>query len=682
MKLFLYIKRSSVRTKFIFLTLSIFLLVNISFVIYYPISVYEEEKQQLIDILNNELDNIITNEIDIRILNEDEYILTLLSKLEHVYNLEYLATKYLGTEYYTNEDHYSKQLIKSLPDNTVSYISNKHILSLIIPVKDKTRIGSFDLKIGLNAEKVVYAEEKARLKSFIFVLISAVIIYVLAYFFDKIVYIPFKKLIHISHLLTIGQQTLEERSVYSREFNQIFLNMEIMAKRMAELRRDNKLIPVSIKKSKEKAEEIQKNLDKELETMSNLIIYILELRKEKSKSGIYKNLVNEISIGLGYAFCILFLNQNNKLVYNQSSVKGFTILDEKLNMDLENYLITDQSKIFKEMLKHNPLLQNELPFDDIIKKYNLSGNYALLPISSASQFYGMIIVGNLGESSIIEHKDLEKLMLISNTVALHIENLDSFSNLERSVNQRTAELETTNKLLSDSINEKDNMLKLVSHDLNAPLRNVIGLIESIERKHSDVINEDLNDRLGRIRKNVEKELTTIDEILNSYKYAENIDLLQPVNTALLINNIIDELSFELSKKSVKVTIDEQLPVITSNETVLNHIFLNLIDNACKYMPGKKHGNKIEIQFKKEDEYSTFIIADNGVGIEKDRQDTIFESFKQLQPKTGERSGKGLGLTLVKNMVGKLGGDIVLRSKKGQGTTFFIRFKNSQIYQGR
>lgn len=681
MKFLSYLKNSSIRTKFLTFTLTLFLITNIFVVIYYPVSVYNEKIQELKKHLQSELDNIVNNEIDLSITDDEEYINTLFAKLEHLYNLEYLAASYLKNDHRFPGDVYSMEDIKSLEDNTVNYVKEKHILSLTIPVKDKARIGVFDLHIGLNAERVVSAEENARLKSFIFVLISAIIIYLFAFFFDRVIYIPFKKLINISHLLTIGQQDVEEKTTYSKEFNQIISNLDTIGKRMAELRMDNKMIPMSIKKSKEKAEQIQKDLDKELETMSNLIIYILELRKEKSKQGIFKNLVTEITLGLGYSFCILFLNENNKLIYNHASVKGFTVVDEKLNLDLKNYVITDQNRIFKEMLKHNPLLQNDLPFNDIIQKYNLTGNYALLPLSSASQFYGMIIVGNIGREKVIEHKDLEKLMLIANTVALHIENLDNFSNLERSVKQRTSELETTNKLLSDSIVEKDNMLKLVSHDLNAPLRNVIGLIESIERKHADIIDEDLADRLARIRKNVEKELTTIDDILNTYKYAENIDLLQSVNIYQLINSILDELSFELTIKNIKVTIDEKLPVIISNEAILKHIFLNLIDNACKYLPNKKHGNKIEISHKKEDEHTSFIISDNGNGIDPVKKDTIFESFKQAGSYK-ENSGKGLGLALVKNMVGKLGAELSLNSTRGQGTTFFIRFKNSQIYQGR
>ena len=109
-----------------------------------------------------------------------------------------------------------------------------------------------------------------------------------------------------------------------------------------------------------------------------------------------------------------------------------------------------------------------------------------------------------------------------------------------------------------------------------------------------------------------------------------------------------------------------------------HIFLNLIDNACKYMPVKKRGNKIQISYTKEEGFSVFQVTDNGPGIPEEKQESVFDSYQRVDNSSGQSSGKGLGLALVKNMVGKLGGEISLNSKVGKGTSFFIKFNNSQI----
>ncbi|NOG44258.1 MAG: HAMP domain-containing histidine kinase [Calditrichaeota bacterium] len=648
--------------------------------LYYPMSVHDKELAEhklLFEYKINSLLYNILSKTDNDIPKED-FINSIVSSIEGLDEVEYIGTSYLGNDYYFPGDKYSFAEIDSFPVNEVIFKNDKNILALSIPVKDKKWVGEINIKVGIDATKIVLSEKAARYQSFVLLLISAILIYLFVFFFDRVVYIPFKKLIHLSKLVSIGQESLEEHSGMSTEFNRVVGYLEVAAKRMAELRQDNKMIPLNLRKSQQKAEQIQKNLDKELEAMSNLVIYMLELRKEKTKKGIFDNLVKEITSSLGYSVSFLFKYENSKLIFDSSSLKGLSVLDEKIKFDLKNFIIADQNYIVQKMQSHYPLIREELPFNDIMLKYNLAGKFALIPINTAFHFYGMVIIGNLGEKKSIEHKDLEKLMLLANTVALHLENIDNVQNLERSVKQRTEELEITNKLLSDSIIEKDIMLKLVSHDLNAPLRNVIGLVESIERKYKDDLDGDLNDRLLRIRKNVEKELNMIEEILTNFKSSKNIGLKEPVNISVLISSILDELTYELKRKNVKVEIDKNLPVLLSNEAVLKHIFLNLIDNACKYMPIKKRSNKIKILSNIEEEFLVFQVTDNGPGIPPEKQVNVFDSYQRGNNSPDQSGGKGLGLALVKNMVGKIGGEIHLQSKVGKGTSFFIKFNNYQI----
>ncbi len=680
MKLLFFIKHSSIRTKFFLFTLSIFVTANIFVTLYYPYSIHNNELLELKSYFESKI-----NDINLKINSnvrgggsKGDYIEALFSNIERLEEVEYIGTRYLGQDYTFPADKYELNVIDSFIVNEVNIKDSKNILALSIQIKNIKRIGVIDLRVGIDATKIILAEKAARYQTFILLLISAIIIYLFVFFFDRIVYIPFKKLINLSRLVSIGQESLEDHSGMSNEYSRVIGYLEIVAKRMTELRLDNKMIPISVRKSQQKAEQIQKNLDIELETMSNLVIYILELRKEKTKEGIFDNLVKEITQRIGYSVCFLFKYENTKLVFDSSSLKGLSVLDEKIKVDLKNYVIPDQSYIAKKMRIHYPLIRAELPFNDIMVKYNLTGKYALIPINTAFNSYGMLIIGNLGDKKSIEHKDIEKLMLLANTVALHLENIDNIHNLERSVRQRTEELEITNKLLSDSIVEKDIMLKLVSHDLNAPLRNVIGLVESIERKFKNEIKEDLSNRLLRIRSNVEKELSMIEEILTNFKSSENVSLKEEVNIEELISSILDELTFELNRKNIKVTIEKNMPVLLSNQAILKHIFLNLIDNACKYMPLKKRNNKIDISCSLEKEYLVFQVIDNGPGIPVEKQEFVFDFYQRANNSSDLNGGKGLGLALVKNMVGKLGGEIFLNSTVGKGTTFFVKFNNFQI----
>jgi signal transduction histidine kinase len=680
MKLIFFIKHSSIRTKFFLFTLSIFVTANIFIILYYPISAHNSAIKDLELSYEPKIRNIVlgVNSNPQGFNSTEEYIDALFAQIENFEEVEFIGTHFFGQDYTFPGNKYTLAQINSFKLNKVNYNDTKNIIPLLFQVKDKNRVGAVDLIIGFNAKKIVLSEQTARYQAMVLLLISAILTYLFIIFFDRIVYIPFKKLINLSRLVSIGQANLEDFSEVSSEFSKVIGNLEVTAKRMAELRQENKMIPLSLRKSQKKAEQVQKRLDKELEAMSNLVIYMLELRKEKTQKSIFNNLIKEITLSLGYSVCFLFKYENSKHVFDNLSLKGLTVLEEKIKVDLKNYVISDENYIVEKMHSQYPLIRSELPFNETMLKYNLTGNFAFIPISTAFNFYGILIPGNLGGKKSIEHKDLEKLMLLANTVALHLENIDNLQKLERSVEQRTGELEITNKLLTDSIIEKDNMLKLVSHDLNAPLRNVIGLIESIERKYKKEINEDFSNRLLRIRKNVEKELHMIEEILTDFKSSENIGTKQRVDMVVLIASILDDLTFELKRKNIKITIDKNLPVLYSNEAILKHVFLNLIDNACKYMPLKKRGNKIQVSFTQENGFSVFQVTDNGPGIPPEKQNIVFDPYQRVNNLPHKNGSKGLGLALVKNMVGKLGGEISLSSREGKGTSFFIRFNNSQL----
>lgn len=679
MNLLFYIKRSSIRTKFIVFTLSVFAITNIFVAVYYPSSEFDKEFNRLksqyilaVERIANQ-DKVIQ---DKTVAYDEVFIDYLFSTLEQLPEIEYISTQYLGKKYTYPADFFSFEQIEKFELDKINESKNRYVLSLEVPVKIKGTIAVIGLKIGLDAGSILRAQVNARYLSLVLVFFSALIIYLFVFFFDRVIYTPFKKFINISRLISIGQDTLEETGDMSQEFNQISGYLGIAAKRMNELRQDIKLIPLSLRKSQDKAARIQKDLDREIEAMSSLIIYILELRKERSQESIYTNLTNEITMQLGYSICFLFRFENNKLVFHKSYLKGLQVIDEKIRTDLKNFVITDQNQILKEMLRHNPLIDSKLPFEEIMQRYNLNGQYALVPMSTSSNFYGMMIVGKIGEEQTIQHKELEKLMLLCNTIGLHLDNLNSMAILERSVEQRTSELEITNKLLSNAITDKDTMLKLVSHDLNAPLRNVIGLVESIQRKHKQNMDKDLSDRLMRIKKNMEKELNMIDEILTSFKSEEIVDMSQKIDIKQLVESILDELTYELNRKNIKVFLDENLPIFVSNQAIMKHIFLNLIDNACKYIPFKNAGNKIKVSYSEDDGSRVFKVADNGMGIPVEKQDFIFNSYQKAGSSPDDSAGKGLGLALVKNMVGKIQGEIFFTSKENKGTTFYLRFKNS------
>jgi signal transduction histidine kinase len=94
-----------------------------------------------------------------------------------------------------------------------------------------------------------------------------------------------------------------------------------------------------------------------------------------------------------------------------------------------------------------------------------------------------------------------------------------------------------------------------------------------------------------------------------------------------------------------------------------------VDNAVKYLDPKKQG-EIRISAKAENGRVVYCVSDNGIGIDKSDQEKIFEIFTRLAEKA-HAGGEGMGLTMVKRMVDRNGGEIWIESEKGKGSKFFV-----------
>jgi len=284
MKYLLYFQNLSIRTKFILLTTTVFALSNILVALLYPSSVFNNEMNKLTAHFENEVEQIASQDLTKKeYLNEDPFITNLFSQLELLPDFEYVGTVYMDNKHINPADVYNYDQIDQLMLNKIHTIDEKHILALSYKVPVKSTIGIVELKVGVDADPILQAENTAWYHTYILILISIGLVYIFIFFFDRLIYIPFKKLINISRLVSVGQDNLRKDANMAQEFKSIAGYLDIIAARMKELKQDNIRIPMTLRKSQEKASKIQRDLDKEIQAMSNLILYILELRKEKSQ---------------------------------------------------------------------------------------------------------------------------------------------------------------------------------------------------------------------------------------------------------------------------------------------------------------------------------------------------------------------------------------------------------------
>jgi two-component system phosphate regulon sensor histidine kinase PhoR len=130
---------------------------------------------------------------------------------------------------------------------------------------------------------------------------------------------------------------------------------------------------------------------------------------------------------------------------------------------------------------------------------------------------------------------------------------------------------------------------------------------------------------------------------------------------------------QINDKSLRVDYiyEHGLAYIHADEDLLNQVFINLLDNAIKYTP--KDGNII-IRSRKKDSRILTTITDTGIGIPHDSLQRVFERFYRVdKARSRAQGGTGLGLSIVKHIVESHGGEVMVESEVGKGSTFGVSF---------
>ncbi|MGC4033558.1 MAG: HAMP domain-containing protein [Tepidisphaeraceae bacterium] len=160
---------------------------------------------------------------------------------------------------------------------------------------------------------------------------------------------------------------------------------------------------------------------------------------------------------------------------------------------------------------------------------------------------------------------------------------DANRDLEQKIEQRTAQLETANKRLNTEIAEKEDFLRAISHDLNAPLRNISGMVTMVQNKKRDQLDDDTKHRLERIKKNVEVETDLINELLELSRIKTRRGQLETFDLESMVWDLRGVFENDLRTKDINLTIDSILPSLNAERPRIRQVFQNLIDNAIKYM---------------------------------------------------------------------------------------------------
>ena len=213
----------------------------------------------------------------------------------------------------------------------------------------------------------------------------------------------------------------------------------------------------------------------------------------------------------------------------------------------------------------------------------------------------------------------------------------------------------------------------IVHDLKNPVSAIHGLVEIILAKSEDLDKETVN-FLNLISQSSSDILENITLILDKTRLDSGIepDQLEVGNPYFTIQSVIDKHILSALEKSITIqrSIDKDLPDVQYDKNALDHIISNLISNAIKFSPPS---TQVKIYNELLSDRLKIIVQDQGLGMTQEDIDNAFKEFKILSARpTGNETSTGLGLSIVKQLVDQIGGDISVKSEgKNKGSTFEV-----------
>jgi PAS domain S-box-containing protein len=247
--------------------------------------------------------------------------------------------------------------------------------------------------------------------------------------------------------------------------------------------------------------------------------------------------------------------------------------------------------------------------------------------------------------------------------------------------QRDAEAE-----LKESNEEIQRYAYIVSHDLRAPLVNIMGFTGELEAVRDEIVAElgdnpkreaierDFVEAISFIKAAINKMDSLINAILRLSREGRRTFRPEALDMAQLLQGLADAQRHQADAVHAEVVIGE-MPLLVADRLAVEQIFGNLIDNAIKYLAPGRPG-RIEISGEKIGSRVRFEVRDNGRGIAPQDHARVFELFRRSG--TQDKPGEGIGLAHVRTLVRSLGGRIDLASELGIGTTFIITMPQAQL----
>jgi signal transduction histidine kinase len=247
--------------------------------------------------------------------------------------------------------------------------------------------------------------------------------------------------------------------------------------------------------------------------------------------------------------------------------------------------------------------------------------------------------------------------------------------LNKDLNSSKLKIENQVEKLQQKNKDLEQFAYVASHDLKSPLRTISSFAQLLKKKGFP----DEKGYLDRISNSAQSMSTMISDLLNYSLLDQKLNIEQ-LNLKELIAKTVDSLSAQITESNCKINIDKSCnQFIPCDKILFSSVIQNLISNSIRYCKLDVYP-EIDISLKKLGDHLEIYFVDNGIGIDDQYQEKIFEMFARL--KTKDINGTGIGLATCKKIIEKHQGTITVKSTLGVGSTFIVTLPIKKVYSKR
>lgn len=437
---------------------------------------------------------------------------------------------------------------------------------------------------------------------------------------------------------------------------------------------------------------ISEKIDSNISFLENLIVIPLSIYDLATLDNITENTAN-----LKYINSIIILDSENNIVSSKFKFKYKSIeeiLEIKSNKNLSSR--EDEYELRYEEFKEDGVYLGSMYviFDHsknrIFLNETKNNNIIIILIEILISTILAFIVGSKLNNKLINLSEVARNIGKNKKIKIpYLELNDEIGILSKSLNQMQIDLENRNKdlknLTKDLVNQKfelietqkykDSFFANMNHELKTPLNSINILSSIMINNKKGNLNETQTKNLTIINDCGKKLIDLINDIMDISKIeaGEIIINSHPFDLNKSMTKIYEMFLIQIEKKGLEFIFKNDVSIIsiTNDEKLIGQILINLLSNAIKFT----HQGRIEFIINDKNEFIEFIVRDEGIGIENDKLEYVFERFKQVDGSINRKyGGTGLGLAICKELVTILSGKISVKSEIKKGSEFTVLIK--------